>query len=78
MRPAFDLFSKQSDRVFGHYEVEAFFASGAYEENFMGVVFDPEEMVARFEKGEALGEITKRRRLYEGETPWSMDTTGNG
>ncbi|MBT2322957.1 VOC family protein [Variovorax paradoxus] len=53
-------------------EVAGFFASGAYEENFMGVVFDPEEMVRRFEAGEALDEITRRRSLGEGETPWSM------
>ncbi|MBT2303012.1 VOC family protein [Variovorax paradoxus] len=53
-------------------ELDAFFAGGAYEENFMGVVFDPEKMVARFEAGEALGQITKRRGLVEGETPWTM------
>jgi len=59
--------------VFEHAEdVTAFFASGAYQENFMGIVFDPEEMAARFEAGEPLAEITKRRGLREGETPWTM------
>jgi catechol 2,3-dioxygenase-like lactoylglutathione lyase family enzyme len=53
-------------------ELDAFFAGGAYRENFMGIVFDPEEMVARFEAGEALSEITARRSLRQGETPWTM------
>lgn len=53
-------------------ELEAFFAGGAYAQNFMGVVFDPEEMIARFEAGEPLSGITARRPLREGETPWTM------
>ncbi|OUL98839.1 VOC family protein [Variovorax sp. JS1663] len=53
-------------------EVEAFFESGAYAENFMGIRFDPEEMAARFEAGEPLAALTARRPLREGETPWSM------
>jgi catechol 2,3-dioxygenase-like lactoylglutathione lyase family enzyme len=53
-------------------EVEAFFDSGAYAENFMGIRFDPEEMAARFEAGEPLAALTARRPLREGETPWSM------
>lgn len=53
-------------------ELEAFFAGGAYAQNFMGIVFDPEEMIARFEAGEPLSEITARRPLREGETPWTM------
>lgn len=53
-------------------ELEAFFAGGAYAQNFMGIVFDPEEMIARFEAGEPLSGITARRPLREGETPWTM------
>ena len=53
-------------------ELEAFFAGGAYAQNFMGIVFDPEEMIARFEAGEPLSGITARRPLSEGETPWTM------
>ena len=52
--------------------VEAFFASGAYEENFMGIIFDPEEMIAQYEAGRPLEEITARPPLPEGMTPWDM------
>ena len=53
-------------------ELEAFFAGGAYAQNFMGIVLDPEEWIARFEAGEPLPGITARRPLREGETPWTM------
>jgi catechol 2,3-dioxygenase-like lactoylglutathione lyase family enzyme len=53
-------------------ELDAFFAGGAYRENFMGIVFDPEEMVARFEAGEPMAALTARRELRDGETPWTM------
>ena len=58
--------------VFDDAGVEAFFASGAYEENFMGIVFDPEEMIADYESGRPLNEITERPRLPIGMTPWDM------
>ena len=53
-------------------EVDAFFAKGSYVENFMGVIFDPEEMVARFEAGEPISELTKRPPLPPGAGPWDM------
>lgn len=53
-------------------DLDAFFASGAYTENFMGVRFDPEQMIARFEAGEPLPAITARPKLPEGATPWDM------
>jgi catechol-2,3-dioxygenase len=53
-------------------ELDAFFDSGAYHENFMGVIFDPEEMITRFEAGEPLAGITARPKLAEGKTPWDM------
>ena len=56
-------------------EVEAFFAAGNYEENFIGVVFEPGEMIARFENGEPLSEIVKRPRLPPGVTPFDMIRT---
>ncbi|WP_076999733.1 VOC family protein [Variovorax sp. KK3] len=61
----YDVFERAED-------LDAFFASGAYEENFMGIRFDPDEMHARFEAGEPLSKLTARRPLREGETPWSM------
>src|SRR5882724_11546529 len=52
--------------------VDAFFAAGNYLENFMGVIFDPDEMIRRFESGEPLGSLTKRPPLPPGLGPWDM------
>lgn len=61
----YDVFERAED-------VDAFFASGAYEENFMGIKFDPAELIARFESGEPLADITARPRLAPGQSPWDM------
>ncbi|MDN4592197.1 biphenyl 2,3-dioxygenase [Xenophilus aerolatus] len=53
-------------------EVQAFFDSGAYAENFMGIRFDPAALAARFEAGEALDALTRRPPLPAGATPWDM------
>ncbi len=53
-------------------EVDAFFAAGNYVENFMGVIFDPDDMVRRFEAGEPLSSLTKRPPLPPGLGPWDM------
>lgn len=52
--------------------VDAFFESGAYEENFMGIIFDPEEMVRQYEEGVPIEQIVERPPLPEGMTPWDM------
>jgi catechol 2,3-dioxygenase-like lactoylglutathione lyase family enzyme len=52
--------------------VNEFFASGAYEENFMGIIFDPEKMIADYEAGTPLSDITARPKLPPGKTPWDM------
>lgn len=61
----YDVFERDED-------LNAFFGSGAYIENFMGIVFDPEEMIARFEAGEPIETITARAKLPDGKTPWDM------
>lgn len=53
-------------------EVDAFFAGGAYAENFMGVLFDPADLAARFEAGEPLASLTARPGLPAGKGPWDM------
>lgn len=58
--------------VFDRTGVEAFFASGAYEENFMGIIFDAEEMARRYEAGEPLENLTRRPPLPPGLGPWDM------
>ena len=52
--------------------VERFFASGAYEENFMGIVVDPEALIARYEAGDPIDDIVARPPLPPGMTPWDM------
>ena len=56
--------------VFMPEECDAVFVSGAYEENFMDVIFDPEEMISQFEADAPLETITKRPPLPEEMTPW--------
>lgn len=53
-------------------EVNAFFAGGAYLENPMGIIFDPEEMIDKYERGVPFEEIVKRPKLPPGMTPWDM------
>jgi hypothetical protein len=53
-------------------EVDAFFAAGSYVENFMGVIFDPDDMIRRFEADEPLHSLTKRPPLPPGLGPWDM------
>jgi hypothetical protein len=36
----------------------------------MGVIFDPEQIIAGYDVGEPLVEITTRPKLAEGKTPW--------
>ena len=52
--------------------IDAFFASGAYEENFMGIIFDPEDMIRQYESGVPIEQIVARPKLPEGMSPWDM------
>jgi catechol-2,3-dioxygenase len=53
-------------------ETDAFFAAGNYAENFMGILIDPEELLAKYEAGVPLGELVHRPPLPPGKTPWDM------
>ena len=53
-------------------EVDDYFATGAYLENPMGIIFDPEEMIEKYEAGVPFAEIVKRPKLPEGMSPWDM------
>lgn len=48
------------------------FIARYYTENFMGIIFDPEEIIARFEAGVSLAELTRRPSLPAGMNPWDM------
>jgi catechol 2,3-dioxygenase-like lactoylglutathione lyase family enzyme len=52
-------------------EVNDFLAE-QYPENFMGIIFDPEEMIRRFEDGVPIQELYRRPKLPPGMTPWDM------
>jgi catechol-2,3-dioxygenase len=43
-----------------------------YGENFMGIIFDPDDMIARYESGESLSSLVARPALPPGLTPWDM------
>jgi catechol 2,3-dioxygenase-like lactoylglutathione lyase family enzyme len=54
-------------------EVDAFFSAGHYEENFMGIIIDPEELIAKYEDGVPLSDLVRRPPLPPGKTPWDMN-----
>ena len=53
-------------------EVDEWFRTGSFQENSIGVVFDPDELVARFEAGVPFAELVERPPLPEGKTPFDM------
>ena len=53
-------------------ELLEFFTSGAFDENFMGIIFDPDEMCAQLKAGVPKEQLTSRDKLPEGKTPWDM------
>lgn len=58
--------------VFNADEARRFFAEGGFEENFMGIIFDPEAMIEGYEAGLPIDELTRRPLLPAGMTPWDM------
>jgi catechol 2,3-dioxygenase-like lactoylglutathione lyase family enzyme len=53
-------------------QIDAFFQAGNYEENFMGIIIDPEELIANYEAGVPLADLVHRPPLPPGKTPWDM------
>jgi len=53
-------------------EIAAYFAAGHHEENFVGITFDPEEMIQRFNRGVPVSDLIRRPPLPAGKTPWDM------
>jgi hypothetical protein len=48
------------------------FINTYYGDNFMGIMFEPEELIARYEAGESLAQLVKRPPLPAGKTAWDM------
>jgi catechol-2,3-dioxygenase len=58
--------------VFQTAEEANTFLEKHYPENFMGIIFDPEEMIRKYEAGVPMAELLRRPKLPEGMTPWDM------
>jgi catechol-2,3-dioxygenase len=53
-------------------ETNRWIRSGEFAKNPIGVVFDPEELLARYRAGEPMEQLTARPPLPEGATPFDM------
>jgi len=53
-------------------ETNRWIRSGDFAANPIGVVFDPEDLLARYRAGESLENLTERPPLPEGSTPFEM------
>ncbi len=53
-------------------ELDLYFHSRAFAENPVGVTYDPEELVRRYESGESMTDLLRIPPLPEGKTPWDM------
>jgi catechol 2,3-dioxygenase-like lactoylglutathione lyase family enzyme len=58
--------------VFDTIEATNAFLDRYYPENFMGIIFDPEQMIRDYERGVPLEELYRRPPLPAGMTPWDM------
>jgi catechol-2,3-dioxygenase len=52
--------------------IETWMRSGDFARNPIGVVFEPEELVARYRAGEPVESLTMRPTLTEGQSPFDM------
>ncbi len=53
-------------------ETNRWIRSGEFAANPIGVVFDPEDLLARYRSGEPIEQLTVRASLPEGATPFDM------
>lgn len=58
--------------VFDTAEAVNAYLARYYPGNFMGIIFDPEDLIRRYEAGEPLEELYRRPPLPPGMTPWDM------
>ena len=52
--------------------IEGWMRTGQFAANPIGVIFDPEELIARYEAGEPIESLTARPPLPAGATPFDM------
>jgi catechol-2,3-dioxygenase len=53
-------------------EANKWMRSGEFAANPIGIVFDPDELLARYRAGEPLADLTRRPPLPEGTSPFEM------
>ena len=53
-------------------ETNRWMTSGEFAQNPIGIIFEPEELLARYRSGEALETLLRRPRLPEGASPFDM------
>jgi catechol 2,3-dioxygenase-like lactoylglutathione lyase family enzyme len=78
--PTISLYYRDPDRNRVELQYDVFetadganrFVAEHYPENFMGILFDPEELIRRFEGGVDLQDLVRRPALPPGKTPWDM------
>jgi hypothetical protein len=52
--------------------IDTWMRSGDFAQNPIGIVFDPEDLVARYEAGEPMATLIARPPLPKGATPFDM------
>ena len=62
----------QVDNFESAAEASAWMRRDEFAANPIGVVFDPDDLVARYERGEPLEQLIRRPSLPEGTTPFEM------
>jgi catechol 2,3-dioxygenase-like lactoylglutathione lyase family enzyme len=51
-------------------ELQAYFAGQDFADNPVGVLFDPEALIAEYEAGVPMADLLRRKPLPEGKSPW--------
>jgi catechol-2,3-dioxygenase len=62
----------QVDNLPAAEAIDAWMRSGEFAANPIGVIFDPEELVTRYEAGEPMASLTKRPVLPPGSNPFDQ------
>jgi catechol 2,3-dioxygenase-like lactoylglutathione lyase family enzyme len=62
----------QIDNFATDQELNAYFTSADFQQNPIGVTYDPDELARRYEEGVPLEELLRRAPLPEGKTPLDM------
>ena len=62
----------QIDNFATDAELNDYFKSADFQQNPIGVTYDPDDLARRYEAGASLGELLRRPPLPEGKTPLDM------